>query len=71
IKEKGLTMVETRDKVRGILGKELKWHLVPIRLEPDVYDKLVQIAPDGDVSKLLRQTVEKLLPEMSPSIIES
>ena len=71
IKEKGLTMVETRDMVRGILGKELKWHLVPIRLEPDVYDKLAQIAPDGDVSELLRQTVEKLLSEMSPSIIES
>lgn len=71
IKEKGLTMVETRDMVRGILGKELKWHLVPIRLEPDVYDKLVQIAPDGNVAELLRQTVEKLLPEMSSSMIES
>jgi len=71
IKEKGLTMVETRDMVRGILGKELKWHLVPIRIEPDVYDKLVQIAPDGNVAELLRQTVEKLLPEMSSSMIES
>jgi ParB family chromosome partitioning protein len=71
IKEKGLTMVETRDMVRGILGKELKWHLVPIRLEPDVYDRLAQIAPDGDVAELLRQTVEKLLPEMSPSMVES
>ena len=59
--EKGLTMVETRDKVRGILGKELKWRLVPIRIEPAVYDKLVQIALDGDVGKLLKQTVEKLL----------
>ena len=64
-------MVETRDMVRGILGKELKWHLVPIRLEPDVYDKLAQIAPDGNVSELLRQTVEKLLPEMSSSMVES
>lgn len=57
----GLTMVETREKVRGLLGKELKWRLVPIRIEPAVYDRLAQIAPDGDVSKLLKQAVEKLL----------
>jgi len=71
IKEKELTMKETRDRVRGILGKELKWQLVPIRLEPDVYDKLVQIAPDGDVSELLKQIVEKLISETSPSTIKS
>ena len=59
--EKGLTMVETRDRVRGLLGKELKWRLVPIRIEPAVYDRLAQIAPDGDVSKLLKQAVENLL----------
>jgi len=61
VMEKGLTMVETRDKVRGLLGKELKWRLVPIRIEPAVYDRLVTIAPDGDVSKLLKQAVENLL----------
>lgn len=61
VMEKGLTMVETRDKVRGLLGKELKWRLIPIRVEPAVYDRLVTIAPEGDVSKLLKQTVEKLL----------
>jgi hypothetical protein len=59
--EKGLTMVETRDKVRGLLGKKLKWRLVPIRIEPAVYDRLVQIAPDGEVGELLKQTVERLL----------
>jgi len=69
--EKGLTMLETRDKVRGLLGKELKWRLVPIRIEPTVYDRLMQIAPDGDVSKLLKQAVEKLYSEMNPSTIES
>ena len=58
---KGLTMQETRDRVRGLLGKELKWHLVPIRIEPTVYDRLVTIAPEGDVSKLLKQAVENLL----------
>jgi len=61
VMEKGLTIVETRDRVRGLLGKELKWRLVPIRIEPAVYDRLVQIAPDGDVSKLLKQAVEKLI----------
>jgi len=61
VMEKGLTMQVTRDRVRGLLGKELKWRLVPIRIEPAVYDKLVTIAPEGDVSKLLKQTVEKLL----------
>jgi ParB family chromosome partitioning protein len=61
VMEKGLTMVETRDKVRGLLGKELKWRLVPIRIEPAVYDRLVTIAPEGDVSQLLKQAVEKLL----------
>jgi ParB family chromosome partitioning protein len=59
--EKGMTTPETRDRVRGLLGKELKWRLVPIRIEPAIYDRLVQIAPDGDVSKLLKQAVEKLL----------
>jgi hypothetical protein len=43
------------------LGKELKWRLVPIRIEPAVYDRLVQIASEGDVVKLLKQTVEKLI----------
>lgn len=61
VMEEGLTMVETRDKARNLLGKELKWRLVPIRIEPAVYDRLVQIAPEGDVSKLLKQAVEKLL----------
>ncbi|GAI88003.1 unnamed protein product [marine sediment metagenome] len=61
VMETGLTMVETRDRVRGLLGKELKWRLVPIRIEPAVYDRLVTIAPEGDVSKLLKQAVEKLL----------
>ena len=71
VTEKGLTTAETRDRVRELLGKELKWRLVPIRLEPAVYDRLVQIAPDGDVSKLLKQAVEKLYSEMNPNTIDS
>ncbi len=71
VMEKGLTTAETRGRVRELLGKELKWRLVPIRLEPAVYDRLAQIAPDGDVSKLLKQAVEKLYSEMNPSTIDS
>ena len=63
IMDKGLTVLETRDRVRVLLGKILKWRLVPIRIEPAVYDRLAQIAPEGDVSKLLKQAVEKLLQE--------
>ncbi len=59
--EKSLTMLETRDRVRKLLGKELKWRLVPIRIEPAVYDRLVTIAPEGDVSKLLKYAVKMLL----------
>jgi len=61
VMEKGLTTPETRDRARELLGKELKWRLVPIRIEPGVYDRLVQIAPDGDVVELLKQAIEKLL----------
>ena len=61
VMEKGLTIHETRDRVRSLLGKELKWRLIPIRIEPAVYDRLVTIAPEGDVSKLLKQAVENLL----------
>jgi len=64
VMEGKLTTVEARDRVRELLGKELKWRLVPIRIEPSVYDRLVKIAPDGDVPKLLKQAVEMLLSEM-------
>ena len=71
VMEKGLTTMETRNRVRSLLGKELKWRLVPIRLEPSIYDRLARIAPDGDVSELLKQAVEKLVSEMNPSRIDS
>jgi len=61
IMEQGLTMVETRNKVRTLLGKELKWRLVPIRIEPAKYDRLAQIAPEGNVSKLIKQAIERLI----------
>ncbi len=66
IMETGITMQETRDRVRRLLGKELKWRLVPIRIAPADYDRLVTIAPEGDVSKLLKQAVENLLQGTPP-----
>lgn len=65
IMEEGLTLKETRDRIRDRLGIEIKWRLVPIRIEPAVYDRLVQIAPDGDVAELLKQAVERLLSDIS------
>jgi len=60
------SVVATRRSIESLKPlKELKWRLVPIRIEPSVYDRLVQIAPDGDVAKLLKQAVEKLLSEIS------
>ena len=43
------------------LGKELKCLLLPIRIELSVYDRLVKMSPDGDVAKLLKEAVERLL----------
>lgn len=43
----------------------MKWRLVPVRIEPSVYDRLVQIAPDGDVAELLKWAAEKLILETS------
>ena len=63
--EEGLTTPETRDRVRELLGKELKLRLVPIKIEPSVYDGLAQIAPDGDVAELLKQAVERLISEIN------
>ncbi len=61
VMEEGLTLVETRDRVRRLLGKELKWRLVPIRIEPSIYDRLVTIAPEGDVNRLIMKTIDNLL----------
>jgi ParB family chromosome partitioning protein len=71
VMEKELTTMETRNRVRSLLGKELKWRLVPIRLEPAIYDRLARIAPDRDVVKLLKKAVESLLSENNPGTIDS
>jgi ParB family chromosome partitioning protein len=57
----GLTVKETRQRVREILGKELKWHLVPVRFSLEVYEKLESMASGGDVNKLIQQTMHDLI----------
>jgi hypothetical protein len=61
VQEKGLSVQETRQRVRELLGKEFKWRLVPVRLTPETYEALQRIAPDGDVKKLIIETIEKLI----------
>jgi len=61
VQEGGLSVHETRQSVREMLGKELKCRLVPVRLSLDVYEALQRIAPEGDVKRLVHETVEKLI----------
>jgi ParB family chromosome partitioning protein len=65
VMEKNLTMRETRDRVRKLLGKQLKWRLVPIRIQHVDFDKLVKIAPNGDVSELLKQVANHLVQRLN------
>ena len=61
IQAEGLSVHETRQRIRQMLGKELKWRLVPVRLNPETYNALQKIAPEGDVKKLIQETIEKLI----------
>jgi hypothetical protein len=44
-----------------MLGKKLKWQLVPIRLDLETFETLKRIAPNGDVKRLIQETIEKLI----------
>jgi len=61
IKAKNLSVKETRKKVRELIGKPLKWQLVPIRLDLETFEKLKKIAPEGDVKRLIQEAVKRLL----------
>jgi ParB family chromosome partitioning protein len=58
--EEGLSVHETRQRVRELLGKEFKWRLVRVRISPETYEALQKIAPEGDVKRLIQETIEKL-----------
>jgi ParB family chromosome partitioning protein len=61
IQTRKMTEKETRKRVRNIIGKPLKWHLVPMRFNLEVYEKLKSMAPEGNVKELIKQTVQKLV----------
>jgi hypothetical protein len=61
VEEKGLSVQETRQRVRELLGKEFKWRLVPVHLTPETYEALQKIAPNGDVKRLIQETIQKLI----------
>jgi ParB family chromosome partitioning protein len=58
---KGLSVHETRQRVRELLGKEFKWRLVPVRISPETYEALQKIAPEGNVKRLIQETIQKLV----------
>jgi len=61
VKTENLSVMETRQRVREIIGKPLKWRLIPIRLDLETFEALKRIAPDGDVKKLIQDVINKML----------
>jgi len=61
VKAENLSVMETRQRVREIIGKPLKWQLIPIRLDLETFEALKRIAPEGDVKKLIEEAIQKLL----------
>ncbi|MEM3551727.1 MAG: hypothetical protein QXV01_11635 [Candidatus Bathyarchaeia archaeon] len=66
---KKLSLHETRKRVKEMLGKKPKWQLVPIKLDLETYEALKNIAPNGDVKRLLRETIEKLIKTYSRQML--
>jgi hypothetical protein len=44
-----------------MLGKKLTWQLVPVRLDLETFEALKKIAPEGDVKRFIRETIQKLI----------
>jgi len=61
VKAENLSVMETRQRVREIIGKPLKWRLIPVRLDLETFEALKRIAPNGDVKKLIQETIQKLI----------
>jgi len=61
VKAENLSVRETRHRVREMIGKPLKWQLIPIRLDLETFEALKRIAPEGDVKKLIQETIQKLV----------
>lgn len=63
VEEKNLSVKETRRRVRELLGKPLKWRLIPLRINLEIFEALQKIAPNGDVKKLIETAVRRILSE--------
>jgi len=61
VKAENLSVMETRRRVREIIGKPLKWRLIPVRLDLETFEALKRIAPEGDVKRLIQETIQKLI----------
>lgn len=61
VKAENLSVQETRRRVREIIGKPLKWQLIPVRLDLETFEALKRIAPEGNVKKLIKETIRKLV----------
>ena len=66
-----LSVRETRQRVREILGKTLKWQLIPIRLDLETFEALKRISPGGDMKKLIEETIRRLLYKLDRKIFVS
>jgi len=51
----------TPQRVREIIGKSLKWQSIQVRLDLEIFEALKRIAPDGDVKRLIKETIQKLI----------
>jgi ParB family chromosome partitioning protein len=58
---KALSVHETRQRVREMLGKKFRWQLIPIRLDLETFEALKRMAPNGDVKRLIQETIQKLI----------
>lgn len=59
--ERGLNEKQSRERVREILGRKLRWKLVPIRLSIEEFRTLESIAPQGNVKRLIQEVIDDLL----------
>ena len=61
IEGKELSVKQTRERVREVLGRALSWRLIPIRVSLEEFEALERVAPNGDVEALIRETIGKLI----------
>ena len=56
-----LSVMDTRRRVREIQGREFEWRLVPLRISKKEFKALQRMASDGDVKRLILETIRGLI----------